>query len=161
MSYNEVVRPYYCIHLLLIKLDEGKLQRSTLTRPAKTHYHHSHAMVSILDAMFVSSPGVDLASQEHLEKEFEDLFRCQTCSKAFASIEQLYGHQNELGHLELKQTPRGPGYLCWKKGCNQYFKTASSLQVGLMDRSQIMTSSFWAIFQRVQSSDMNVKFGSK
>lgn len=32
------------------------------------------------------------------------------------------------GHIELKSTPRGPGYLCWKKGCNQYFKTEVCLQ---------------------------------
>lgn len=59
----------------------------------------------------------------------DDQYRCQTCSKTFANIDALYAHQNELGHLELKQTPRGPGYLCWKKGCNQYFKTAQALQV--------------------------------
>ncbi|XP_067652844.1 zinc finger homeobox protein 4-like isoform X2 [Haliotis asinina] len=59
----------------------------------------------------------------------DNQYRCQTCSKTFAIIDQLYAHQNELGHLELKQTPRGPGYLCWKKGCNQYFKTAQALQV--------------------------------
>ncbi|XP_060066418.1 zinc finger homeobox protein 4-like [Ylistrum balloti] len=59
----------------------------------------------------------------------DDQYRCQTCSKTFGNIDALYAHQNELGHLELKQTPRGPGYLCWKKGCNQYFKTATALQV--------------------------------
>ncbi|KAH3774394.1 hypothetical protein DPMN_175776 [Dreissena polymorpha] len=63
------------------------------------------------------------------EKDVDDHFRCQTCSKSFVNIDQLYSHQNELGHLELKQTPRGPGYLCWKKGCNQYFKTAQALQM--------------------------------
>lgn len=63
------------------------------------------------------------------DKDGEEQFRCQTCSKTFANIDQLYSHQNELGHLELKQTPRGPGYLCWKKGCNQYFKTAQALQM--------------------------------
>ncbi|CAG5126666.1 unnamed protein product, partial [Candidula unifasciata] len=80
-------------------------------------------------ANLLASEGVDLAAQEKLDKEYEDLFRCQTCSKSFSNIDQLYSHQNELGHLELKQTPRGPGYLCWKKGCNQYFRTASTLQV--------------------------------
>ena len=61
--------------------------------------------------------------------DLENQYRCQTCSKTFTNIDQLYSHQNELGHLELKQTPRGPGYLCWKKGCNQYFKTAQALQI--------------------------------
>jgi AT-binding transcription factor 1 len=63
------------------------------------------------------------------KNDIEDQYRCQTCSKTFCNIDALYAHQNELGHLELKQTPRGPGYLCWKKGCNQYFKTAQALQV--------------------------------
>ncbi|ESO82858.1 hypothetical protein LOTGIDRAFT_91252, partial [Lottia gigantea] len=63
------------------------------------------------------------------DKNEDGQYRCQTCSSAFGNIDQLYAHQNELGHLELKQTPRGPGYLCWKKGCNQYFKTAQALQV--------------------------------
>ncbi|ELU11069.1 hypothetical protein CAPTEDRAFT_215624, partial [Capitella teleta] len=71
-----------------------------------------------------SADGVDLSEQEN-----DEHFRCQTCSKTFQNIDALYSHQNELGHLELKQTPRGPGYLCWKKGCNQYFKTAQALQV--------------------------------
>ncbi|WAR12475.1 ZFHX4-like protein [Mya arenaria] len=76
-----------------------------------------------------------LASEDSLDtsfqgdKDIDDQFRCQTCSKTFLNIDQLYSHQNELGHLELKQTPRGPGYLCWKKGCNQYFKTAQALQM--------------------------------
>ena len=63
------------------------------------------------------------------DKDGDDQFRCQMCSKIFINIDDFYSHQNELGHLELKQTPRGPGYLCWKKGCNQYFKTAQTLQV--------------------------------
>lgn len=70
---------------------------------------------------------IDTAAAQ--EKPDEDQYRCQTCAKTFCNIDALYAHQNELGHLELKQTPRGPGYLCWKKGCNQYFKTAQSLQV--------------------------------
>ncbi len=63
------------------------------------------------------------------EKDGDDQYRCQTCTKTFPNVDDLYDHQNELGHLELKQTPRGPGYLCWKKGCNQYFKTANALQM--------------------------------
>ncbi|XP_055352158.1 zinc finger homeobox protein 4-like isoform X2 [Paramacrobiotus metropolitanus] len=58
-----------------------------------------------------------------------DVYRCQKCAMTFNDIEQLYQHQNTTGHLELTQTPRGPGYLCWKKGCNQYFKSATSLQI--------------------------------
>ena len=69
--------------------------------------------------------GVELSDKDGGEEQY----RCQTCAKTFINIDALYAHQNELGHLELKQTPRGPGYLCWKKGCNQYFKTAHTLQV--------------------------------
>ncbi|KAK6185517.1 hypothetical protein SNE40_007732 [Patella caerulea] len=78
-------------------------------------------------AKFIRDEAVD--SSMVSEKNEERQYRCQTCSKSFGNIDQLYAHQNELGHLELKQTPRGPGYLCWKKGCNQYFKTAQALQV--------------------------------
>ncbi|RZF31901.1 hypothetical protein LSTR_LSTR003783 [Laodelphax striatellus] len=63
------------------------------------------------------------------EEQPEDENRCQTCSKLFRNIDELCAHQNETGHLELKQTPSGPGYLCWKKGCNQYFQSAHSLQM--------------------------------
>ncbi|CAG5120919.1 unnamed protein product, partial [Candidula unifasciata] len=75
------------------------------------------------------SAGIDLTLQDNLDRELENLFTCQTCSKHFGDIDRLYEHQNELGHLQLKQTPQGPGYLCWRKGCNQYFKTALTLQV--------------------------------
>ena len=75
-------------------------------------------ILGTIDAVAISERG-----------EPEDQYRCQMCSQTFPNIDSLYCHQNELGQLELKQTPRGPGYLCWKKGCNQYFKTASALQV--------------------------------
>ncbi|XP_060587285.1 zinc finger homeobox protein 4-like isoform X2 [Ruditapes philippinarum] len=78
-------------------------------------------------AKLAAEDAIDMAAQN--DKDGDEQFRCQTCSKTFTNIDQLYSHQNELGHLELKQTPRGPGYLCWKKGCNQYFKTAQALQM--------------------------------
>ncbi|CAG9770658.1 unnamed protein product [Ceutorhynchus assimilis] len=56
--------------------------------------------------------------------------RCNTCFKTFRNIDELCHHQNETGHqLEVKQTPSGPGYVCWKKGCNQFFPTAHTLQM--------------------------------
>lgn len=86
----------------------------------------------ILNYIFSASKDGIVWSEIGNNKEHADsqqLFRCQTCAKTFQNIDHLYNHQNELGHLELKQTPGGPGYLCWKKGCNQYFKTAQKLQV--------------------------------
>ena len=71
-----------------------------------------------MDAVAISDKG-----------EPEDNFRCQTCPQTFQNVDKLIDHQNEFGHLELKQTPIGPGYLCWKRGCNQYFKTGQALQV--------------------------------
>lgn len=65
-------------------------------------------------------------SDENAELENE---RCSTCLKNFRNIDELCFHQNETGHLEIKQTPSGPGYLCWKKGCNQFFPTAHTLQM--------------------------------
>ncbi len=56
-------------------------------------------------------------------------FPCIVCAVPFTTCEELYEHQSESGHLELKQTPNGPGYLCWQKGCNQYFKTTAAVQV--------------------------------
>lgn len=63
------------------------------------------------------------------EENQEEEFRCQTCCKNYKTLDELYHHQNELGHIEIKQTPTGPGYVCWKKGCNQYFTTINSLQL--------------------------------
>lgn len=54
--------------------------------------------------------------------------RCSTCNRSFRNVDELCHHQNETGHLELKQTPQGPGYVCWKKGCNQYFEAGHALQ---------------------------------
>ena len=79
--------------------------------------------------MFTCVAGVPESSSAGPDKAESEEFRCQTCTRTFTNIEHLYSHQTELGHLELKQTPRGPGYLCWKKGCNQYFKTAQTLQI--------------------------------
>ncbi|CAH1959798.1 unnamed protein product [Acanthoscelides obtectus] len=59
----------------------------------------------------------------------EESERCGTCFKTFRNIDELCYHQNETGHLEIKQTPSGPGYVCWKKGCNQFFPTAHTLQM--------------------------------
>lgn len=70
------------------------------------------------------------SSDETADLEYE---RCGTCLKNFKNIDELCFHQNETGHLEIKQTPSGPGYLCWKKGCNQYFPTAHSLQIHFKD----------------------------
>ncbi|KAG5895247.1 hypothetical protein JTB14_036402 [Gonioctena quinquepunctata] len=64
-------------------------------------------------------------SDDNTESESE---RCGSCFKSFRNIDELCYHQTETGHLEIKQTPSGPGYLCWKKGCNQFFPTAHTLQ---------------------------------
>lgn len=67
---------------------------------------------------------------ERDDDSFElDENRCQTCSRYFKNLDELCQHQTESGHIDIKQTPSGPNYLCWKKGCNQYFPSASSLQV--------------------------------
>lgn len=70
----------------------------------------------------VTSPA---ASEENADGEYE---RCGTCLKTFKNIDELCFHQNETDHLEIKQTPSGPEYMCWKKGCNQFFDKAQTLQ---------------------------------
>lgn len=69
-------------------------------------------------------------SDDNTDFEYE---RCGTCFKNFKNIDELCFHQNETGHLEIKQTPSGPGYVCWKKGCNQFFPTAHTLQMHFKD----------------------------
>lgn len=66
--------------------------------------------------------------QEDSPGEGEE-FRCGRCSKNSQSLDDLFLHQNELGHFEMKQTPNGVAYLCWKRGCNQYFPNPTSLQI--------------------------------
>lgn len=70
------------------------------------------------------------SAEENTELESE---RCSTCFKSFRNIDELCIHQNDTGHLEIKQTPTGPGYMCWKKGCNQFFPTAHTLQMHFKD----------------------------
>lgn len=81
-----------------------------------------------------SSEGADDREDSHMmspvsEEISEDETRCQTCMKVCKNLDELYLHQNELGHVEMKQTPSGPGYVCWKKGCSQFFSSISSLQL--------------------------------
>ena len=72
----------------------------------------------------------DLSSDEQQDaSQTDELLRCHSCSKNFRNFDELCAHQTESGHLELKQTPLGPGYLCWKKGCNQYLPSVHSLQM--------------------------------
>ncbi|KYB28326.1 hypothetical protein TcasGA2_TC032626 [Tribolium castaneum] len=77
-----------------------------------------------------SDEGLLSPSEDNNELEAE---RCGTCFKTFKNIDELCLHQNETGHLEIKQTPSGPGYVCWKKGCNQFFPTANTLQMHFKD----------------------------
>ncbi|XP_071824428.1 zinc finger homeobox protein 3-like [Apostichopus japonicus] len=62
------------------------------------------------------------------EADAAELYRCQNCHKKFASIDLLYTHQEKVCPLTEQDTPRGPGFLCWKRGCNQYFKSPAGLR---------------------------------
>nr|UEK51442.1 ZFHX3-like protein [Parasacculina yatsui] len=62
------------------------------------------------------------------EQEAEELYRCQNCSLTFGSVDELCHHQREHDMLDLKQTPHGYGYLCSKKGCNQFFVTVQQIE---------------------------------
>lgn len=80
------------------------------------------------DANHVEGEG-DILSPNSDENADVEAEKCGTCYKNFKNIDELCSHQNETGHLEIKQTPSGPGYMCWKKGCNQFFPTAHTLQM--------------------------------
>uniref|UniRef100_A0A6P7FGK4 Zinc finger homeobox protein 4 isoform X3 n=1 Tax=Diabrotica virgifera virgifera TaxID=50390 RepID=A0A6P7FGK4_DIAVI len=77
----------------------------------------------------ISQIDVDLLSPNSDDNTESESERCGTCFRTFRNIDELCYHQNETGHLEIKQTPSGPGYLCWKKGCNHFFPTAHTLQM--------------------------------
>lgn len=71
-------------------------------------------------------------SPENKERSNEDLgddLLCTFCNKNFFNVEDLFSHQSELGHMELKPTPTGLEYQCWKKGCMQSFKTSAAVQL--------------------------------
>ncbi|UYV83738.1 hypothetical protein LAZ67_23002401 [Cordylochernes scorpioides] len=68
------------------------------------------------------------SAQDDSSESAADENCCPNCGALFNTIDELFIHQNEMGHLSLKQTPRGLGYLCWKKGCQQYFQNVVALQ---------------------------------
>lgn len=114
--------------------------RSSTQHQTPPGHHHSPASVASSSGSKDQEKHIQSEESREDEKEeshnlsstedqSEDENKCQTCNKSFRNIDELCNHQNETGHLELKQTPSGPGYLCWKKGCNQYFQTAHSLQM--------------------------------
>lgn len=81
-----------------------------------------------------SPPSPDLEksnekSNDDIQEHDNDENKCPTCQKVCKNIDDLCQHQNETGHVEIKQTPNGPGYLCWKKGCNLYFTTVQNLHI--------------------------------
>lgn len=77
------------------------------------------------------SPDLDKSTEKSDEAQEQDVDenKCPTCQKVCKNIDDLCQHQNETGHVEIKQTPNGPGYLCWKKGCNLYFTTVQNLHI--------------------------------
>lgn len=113
--------------------------------PPHGHHHSPASVASSSGSKGQEKPNNSESSREGEEEEntepinldgrpqaddlVDDENKCQTCQLTFSNIDELCAHQDENGHLELKQTPSGPGYLCWKKGCNQYFQTAHSLQM--------------------------------
>ncbi|XP_054716559.1 zinc finger homeobox protein 3-like [Uloborus diversus] len=71
-------------------------------------------------------------SPDSKERSLEDLVddtTCSFCNKSFLNVDDLFTHQNEFGHMDLKPTPTGLEYQCWKKGCLQYFKTINAVQL--------------------------------
>ncbi|PRD32287.1 UNVERIFIED_CONTAM: zinc finger homeobox protein 3 [Trichonephila clavipes] len=70
---------------------------------------------------------LDCRSDSSDGKEDDD-YTCASCGRMFVQVEDLFCHQNEMGHLEYKNTPKGNGFFCWKKGCGMYFATMTTAQ---------------------------------
>lgn len=69
---------------------------------------------------------------ENKERTLDDVtedMTCSFCNKLFFNVDDLFTHQNEYGHMDLKPTPSGLEYQCWKKGCMQFFKTITAVQM--------------------------------
>lgn len=66
--------------------------------------------------------------ERSLDEITEDM-TCSFCNKLFFNVDDLFSHQNEFGHMDLKPTPSGLEYQCWKKGCMQFFKTITAVQL--------------------------------
>lgn len=108
---------------LLMLVDQSHWLNTT-SRPSNANQQSSSESSS------ASKHEKSMEIDERDDDSFElDENRCQTCLRYFKSLDELCQHQTESGHIDIKQTPSGPNYLCWKKGCNQYFPSASSLQV--------------------------------
>eukprot|EP00058_Branchiostoma_floridae_P008713 XP_002594201.1 AT-binding transcription factor1 [Branchiostoma floridae] len=56
-----------------------------------------------------------------------DLLQCHKCQQVFTNFENLCQHQKETGHAP-ETSEDGQSFLCWKKGCNQYFKSSAAVQ---------------------------------
>lgn len=68
-------------------------------------------------------------SKERTIEEMTEDMTCSFCNKLFFNIDDLFAHQSEFGHIDLKPTPSGLEYQCWKKGCMQCFKTVTAVQL--------------------------------
>lgn len=74
------------------------------------------------------APDVDCRSDSSSDSKDEDDFACDVCGRIYAQVEDLFCHQNEMGHLQFRATSKGNGYFCWKKGCGLYFATMTAAQ---------------------------------
>ncbi|XP_059469540.1 zinc finger homeobox protein 4 isoform X2 [Neocloeon triangulifer] len=92
----------------------------------------SHWLNATPESSSSSNPQpTDLSKEEEEEDEEAmetDEFKCQTCSKTCANLEELCQHQCEAGHLEMRQTPNGAAYPCVKRQCGQLFASAAAMQ---------------------------------
>jgi len=90
-----------------------------------------------LNATPESSASSGQQAKEEDDEEEEametDEFKCQTCSKTCANLEDLCQHQSDAGHLEMRQTPNGAAYPCVKRQCGQLFASAAAMQSHLRD----------------------------
>ncbi len=77
--------------------------------------------------------------------------QCPGCSKLFLSLDELFTHMSNEGHLKLTEAVPNSrtgttignlngGYQCWKRGCGQFFKTISATQLHYKEQHALKTS---------------------
>ena len=112
------------VQRLLLMVDMSSIEKSCQQKPKEEETPTPKPEAAESDA----GKNTPETKERTLDEMTEDM-TCSFCNKLFFNVDDLFNHQNEFGHMDLKPTPSGLEYQCWKKGCMQFFKTISAVQL--------------------------------